>query len=166
MKFLASADTVGLLGNWTSVAFKIMFSSRIVAWDWLWPNGWKKSSIIENLVKSLTGQNYLFAVKTLVENDTEWPNVNFWRYFWRCFAHHKAFWWQVPVGSCSLRRQIHAMIWIVIFRIHDFGQTEIRDFDVTAHGAAGQQNISWNKWKIDLFWKLKKCGRFLPGLRS
>lgn len=36
---LASLETVGLLGNWTSVAFKIVFSSRIVAWDWLCPNG-------------------------------------------------------------------------------------------------------------------------------
>ena len=39
---------------------------RLIVTEWL-----EKSSIIENLVKSLTGQNYLFAVKTLVENDTE-----------------------------------------------------------------------------------------------
>ena len=109
-----------------------------------------------------TNITYLFAVKTLVENDTEWPNVDFWRDFGRRFAHHKAFGWQVPVGSCALRRQIHAMFRIVVFRIHDFGQTKVRDFDVTAHGAAGQQNISckrltWNsdldkKWKYFLTW--------------
>ena len=31
MKFLASVETVGLLGNWTSVALRIVFSSRMVA---------------------------------------------------------------------------------------------------------------------------------------
>lgn len=35
----ASGLTVGLAANSTSVAFKIVFSSNIVAWDWLWPNG-------------------------------------------------------------------------------------------------------------------------------
>lgn len=36
---LASLVTAGLLANWTSVAFKIVFSSKIVACDWLCPNG-------------------------------------------------------------------------------------------------------------------------------
>lgn len=35
----ASFETVGLFENCTSVAFSIVFSSKIVAWDWLWPNG-------------------------------------------------------------------------------------------------------------------------------
>lgn len=39
MLTFASFDTVGLLENWTSVAFSIVFSSRMVACDWLWPNG-------------------------------------------------------------------------------------------------------------------------------
>lgn len=36
---LASFETVGLLGNCTSVALRIVFSSRIVACDWLCPKG-------------------------------------------------------------------------------------------------------------------------------
>ena len=65
-----------------------------------------------------------------------------------------------------MRRQIHAMVWIVIFRIHDFGQTEIRDFDVTAHGAAGQQNISWKLIVENPSVSKLKINGFLPGLRS
>lgn len=37
---LASDVTVGLGGNSTSVALSIVFSSKIVAWDWLCPNGY------------------------------------------------------------------------------------------------------------------------------
>ncbi len=37
---LASGLTVGLAANSTSVAFKIVFSSKIVACDWLCPNGY------------------------------------------------------------------------------------------------------------------------------
>ena len=36
---LASELTAGLVGNCTSVALSIVFSSKIVAWDWLCPNG-------------------------------------------------------------------------------------------------------------------------------
>lgn len=36
---LASWDTMGLAGNSTSVAFRIVFSSKMAAWDKLCPNG-------------------------------------------------------------------------------------------------------------------------------
>lgn len=36
----ASLLTVGLLANCTSVALRIVFSSRMVAWDWLCPKGY------------------------------------------------------------------------------------------------------------------------------
>ena len=36
----ASLLTVGLLANCTSVALRIVFSSKMVAWDWLCPKGY------------------------------------------------------------------------------------------------------------------------------
>lgn len=41
---LASLLTTGLTGNWTSVAFNIVFSCKISCCDWLWPNGCKTST--------------------------------------------------------------------------------------------------------------------------
>ena len=38
----ASLLTGGLEGKSTSVAFRIVFSSKMAAWDKLWPNGWNK----------------------------------------------------------------------------------------------------------------------------
>lgn len=39
---LASLLETGLTGNWTSVAFSIVFSCRMSCCDWLWPNGWRR----------------------------------------------------------------------------------------------------------------------------
>lgn len=52
---LASLLTVGLLANWTSVAFSIVFSSRMVACDWLCPNGYKNyfKKILQNSIYNL-----------------------------------------------------------------------------------------------------------------
>ena len=36
---LASLLATGLTGNWTSVAFNMVFSWRMSCWDWLWPKG-------------------------------------------------------------------------------------------------------------------------------
>lgn len=85
---------------------------------------------------------YLFAVETLVENDTERPNVDFGGDFWWRFSNDKTLWRQVPIGSGTLRSQIHAMVWIIVFGIHDFGQPKVGDFDVATHRASSQQNVS------------------------
>lgn len=39
---LASLLETGLTGNWTSVAFSIVFSCRMSCCDWLWPKGWRR----------------------------------------------------------------------------------------------------------------------------
>lgn len=40
----ASLLATGLTGNWTSVAFNMVFSCRMSCCDWLWPKGWKRTS--------------------------------------------------------------------------------------------------------------------------
>ena len=85
---------------------------------------------------------YLFAIEALVENDTEWPHIDFWRDFGRGFANHETFGRQIPIGSGTLWRQVHAMIRIVVVRVHNLGQSEIGDFDVATDGASSQQNVS------------------------
>ena len=91
--------------------------------------------------------NYLFAVEALVENDTEWPHIDFWRDFGRGFANHETFGRQIPIGSGTLRRQVHAMIRIVVVSVHNLGQSKIGDLDVATHGASSQQNVSYRKRK-------------------
>ncbi|KAI9581927.1 hypothetical protein GQX74_011422 [Glossina fuscipes] len=43
-----------------------------------------------------------------------------------------------PIGTRTLRGQIHTMIWIIILIIHYFGQTEISNFDFTTNIAFGK----------------------------
>lgn len=85
---------------------------------------------------------YLFAIEALIENDTDRPHVHLRGDFRRGFAHHEAFGRQVPISPGTLRGQIHAMIGVVVVRVHDFGQTEIGDFNVTAHASTSKQNVS------------------------
>lgn len=49
---LASGVTTGLGGNWTSVAFRMVFSCKMSCWDWLWPKGCKsKKQLKQNKTK-------------------------------------------------------------------------------------------------------------------
>lgn len=91
----------------------------------------------------------------MVKDDADAPNVDFGRDFWRRFADDETFRRQVPVGAGALRRQIHAVLRIVIVLVHDFRQSEIGDFDVAADAAVAQQNVARfqvvvNDWRFDL----------------
>ena len=59
------------------------------------------------------------TVKTLVKDDADTPDVDFGRDFRRRLADDEAFRWQVPVGPGALRRQIHAVLRIVVILVHD-----------------------------------------------
>ena len=91
--------------------------------------------ILTNLIK------YLSAVETLVEDDAQRPDVHLGGDFGRSLPDHEAFRRQVPVGSGPLRGQVHPVVRVVALGVHDLGQTEVGDFDVT-HAAAGQQNVA------------------------
>lgn len=97
----------------------------------------------------------LFTIETLIKNDADAPDVDFGGDFgWR-FADNEAFRRQVPVGSGALRRQIHAVLRIVIVLVHDFREAEIRDFDITANATVAQQDVARlqivvNDWRFDL----------------
>uniref|UniRef100_A0A1A9VV81 Uncharacterized protein n=1 Tax=Glossina austeni TaxID=7395 RepID=A0A1A9VV81_GLOAU len=43
-----------------------------------------------------------------------------------------------PIGTRTLRGQIHTMIWVIILIIHYFGQTEISNFDFATNIAFGE----------------------------
>ena len=83
----------------------------------------------------------------MVENDTNGPYIYFGGDLGRVSAHYEALRRQVPIRARSLGRQVHPVVGIVVFRVHDLGQTEVRDLDVTAHATVGQENISCKKKK-------------------
>lgn len=95
------------------------------------------------------------TVKTLIKYDTDAPDVDFGRDFRRRFADDETLGRQVPIGTGSLRRQIHAVLRIVIVLVHDFRETKVGDFDVAADAAVAEQNIARlqvvvNDWRFDL----------------
>ncbi len=85
---------------------------------------------------------YLLSVEALVEDDSKAPNVYLRADLRRVFADDEAFWWEIPVGSCSLRGEVHPVLRVVVLRIHDLGQPEIGDLHVAAHATVGQQNVA------------------------
>ena len=86
---------------------------------------------------------YLSAIETLVEDDAQGPDVDLGGNFGRSLPDNEAFWRQVPVGPGTLRGQVHPVVRVVALGVHDLGQAEVGDFDVT-HATAGQQNVAWN----------------------
>lgn len=60
---LASGVTTGLGGNWTSVAFRMVFSCKMSCWDWLWPKGCKRKKQLKQ-----TKQNNFFFLTEESEN--------------------------------------------------------------------------------------------------
>ena len=155
---LASELTAGLVGNWTSVALSMVFSSNIVACDWLCPNGFfpvvnnthththKRKKQLINCFQChfngfcLTGVE--ITVKTLIKDDSDAPDVDFGGYFRWCLANDETFGRQVPISAGALRRQIHSVLRIVIVLVHDLRQAEIRDLDITAYAAVAQQDVA------------------------
>lgn len=97
----ASLLTRGLAGKSTSFAFRMVLFSKMAAWVWLWPNGWKISTanIIRNVntptfspemllfehraitslfpfVQKGTIPTYLLPVKHLKKYHSYWPHIN------------------------------------------------------------------------------------------
>ena len=54
----ASKLTLGLGGNSTSVAFKMVLFSRIAVCDILWPNGWRNRNITKAKIKRVFCYHY------------------------------------------------------------------------------------------------------------
>jgi hypothetical protein len=86
---------------------------------------------------------YLSAVQALVEDDAQRPDVDLGRNFRRRLAHHEALGRQVPVGPGALRGEVHAVVGVVDFGVHDLGEAEVGDLDVP-DAAARQQNVAWS----------------------
>ena len=94
--------------------------------------------VFERLHATKFEVTYLFPVKALIKNDPEGPNVDFTGDFRRILADDETLRRQIPIGSGALRRQIHAVIRIVVFRIHDFGKTEVGNLDVATDTSVGK----------------------------
>lgn len=48
---------------------------------------------------------YLFAVQTLIKDNSNRPNINFWRYFWWFFSNNKTLGWKVPGNRTGTPKQ-------------------------------------------------------------
>merc|ERR1712243_332664 len=102
----------------------MVFSSRMVAWLWLCPNG--------------------FAVQTLVEYHANAPYVDFGGNFRWSFTNYKTFRRKVPISPGTLARKVHALLWVVVIIVHYLGQTKISYLNVTRNGisATREQDVS------------------------
>ena len=85
---------------------------------------------------------YLLAVEALVEDDPDRPDVDLGGDLGRVLAHHEALGREVPVGARPLRGEVHAVVGVVVVRVHDLGEAKVRDLDVSAHASARQKNVT------------------------
>ncbi len=90
------------------------------------------------------------AVQTLVKYHAHRPHVDFRGNFRRHLADHKALWRQVPIGTRALARQVHALLWVVTFLVHDFGQAEVCYLNITADNrVSGEKYVAWLQVVVD-----------------
>lgn len=169
---LASWLTWGLFGNWTSVAFRMVFSSKMAAWDKLWPKGWKADTELcrapnQEQHTSKMHRTHLFTIKTLIKYDSHRPNIYFGGYFGGHFSHHEALGWQIPaqemeqlsnynhngetwrqwlwnspIGASTLWGQVHTILWTITLIIHDLAQAKISDFYLPTDWACAKEYVS------------------------
>ena len=81
--------------------------------------GLQNSVLLQDGCLGLIVAEGFLPVQALIKYHTNAPNINFGGDFRRSLADHKALWWQVPIGPGSLTGQVHTLIRIVVFFIHN-----------------------------------------------
>ena len=84
----------------------------------------------------------LLAVETLVKDDSDRPDVNLGTNLWRSLPNDKAFWRKIPICSCSLTCQVHAMIRRIVVVVHDLTQAEVCDFNLSCTTSIPEEYVS------------------------
>ncbi len=84
----------------------------------------------------------LATVDALEEYAADAPDVHLGRDLGRIGSLDEDLGREIPVGACALRRQVHAVVRVVVVLVHLLAQAEVGDLDLAAALARAQQNIA------------------------
>ena len=85
---------------------------------------------------------YLSAIDALKEYAADTPDIHFGGYLGRIGPLDEDLGRQVPIGARALRRQIHAILRIVVVLVHLFAQAEVGDLYLATVLTGAKQDVA------------------------